>query len=127
MSSGALIARAGVCDLKAGCARGRSQHIGLTSMSVNRTERFLAKLVLTERRASSPADSEGSEARLAFSHQCGSQVILHWIGLLLRSQAAAQRIRLATQIGSSLVGVLYILDEPSIGLHQRITDACSIR
>ena len=38
----------------------------------------------------------------------------------------AQRIRLATQIGSSLVGVLYILDEPSIGLHQRIMPACWI-
>src|SRR5271168_462676 len=35
------------------------------------------------------------------------------------SGGEAQRIRLATQIGSSLVGVLYILDEPSIGLHQR--------
>ena len=36
--------------------------------------------------------------------------------------ARAQRIRLATQIGSSLMGVLYILDEPSIGLHQRDND-----
>jgi excinuclease ABC subunit A len=48
------------------------------------------------------------------------------IGYLSMDRAAAtlsggeaQRIRLATQIGSSLVGVLYILDEPSIGLHQR--------
>src|SRR4029079_5414237 len=38
------------------------------------------------------------------------------------SRAAAQRIRLATQIGAGLVGVLYILDEPSIGLHQRDND-----
>jgi len=38
------------------------------------------------------------------------------------SGGEAQRIRLATQIGSSLVGVLYILDEPSIGLHQRDND-----
>mgnify|MGYP002243699019 CR=1 FL=1 len=36
----------------------------------------------------------------------------------------AQRIRLATQIGSGLVGVAYILDEPSIGLHQRIMTSC---
>ena len=43
-----------------------------------------------------------------------------------RSPAArAQRIRLATQIGSSLMGVLYILDEPSIGLHQRDDASCS--
>lgn len=38
------------------------------------------------------------------------------------SGGESQRIRLATQIGSSLVGVLYILDEPSIGLHQRDND-----
>ena len=38
------------------------------------------------------------------------------------SGGEAQRIRLATQIGSSLMGVLYILDEPSIGLHQRDND-----
>ena len=37
----------------------------------------------------------------------------------------AQRIRLASQIGAGLVGVMYILDEPSIGLHQRIINACS--
>ena len=41
------------------------------------------------------------------------------IGLLALSGGEGQRIRLATQIGSGLVGVLYILDEPSIGLHQR--------
>ena len=40
------------------------------------------------------------------------------------SGGESQRIRLATQIGSSLTGVLYILDEPSIGLHQRITISC---
>ena len=58
-------------------------------------------------------------ARLRFLSDVG-------LGYLTLSRAAgtlsggeAQRIRLATQIGSSLVGVLYILDEPSIGLHQR--------
>jgi len=40
------------------------------------------------------------------------------------SGGEAQRIRLATQIGSRLMGVLYVLDEPSIGLHPRITTAC---
>ena len=43
------------------------------------------------------------------------------------SGGEAQRIRLATQIGSGLVGVLYILDEPSIGLHQRDNDRLMIR
>jgi excinuclease ABC subunit A len=40
-------------------------------------------------------------------------------GTLVCREAEAQRIRLASQIGSGLVGVMYILDEPSIGLHQR--------
>ena len=59
------------------------------------------------------------QERLAFLDNVG-------VGYLSMDRAAAtlsggeaQRIRLATQIGSSLVGVLYILDEPSIGLHQR--------
>ena len=43
------------------------------------------------------------------------------------SGGEAQRIRLATQIGSGLVGVAYILDEPSIGLHQRDNDKLLIR
>jgi excinuclease ABC subunit A len=71
-------------------------------------ERRIARLVLRE-----------IEERLAFLENVG-------VGYLSMSRASAtlsggeaQRIRLATQIGSSLVGVLYILDEPSIGLHQR--------
>src|SRR6202034_2231864 len=62
------------------------------------------------------------EERLSFLENVG-------IGYLSMNRASAtlsggeaQRIRLATQIGSSLVGVLYILDEPSIGLHQRDND-----
>ena len=62
---------------------------------------------------------------------CGASQLLDKVGLdyLTLSRAAgtlsggeAQRIRLATQIGSRLSGVLYILDEPSIGLHQRDND-----
>jgi excinuclease ABC subunit A len=76
--------------------------------SISEQEQRIARLVLRE-----------IEERLRFLENVG-------IGYLTLERAAstlsggeAQRIRLATQIGSSLVGVLYILDEPSIGLHQR--------
>ena len=80
----------------------------LTQIELTETERHIARLVLRE-----------IAERLRFLEDVG-------IGYLSMDRAAAtlsggeaQRIRLATQIGSSLVGVLYILDEPSIGLHQR--------
>jgi len=80
----------------------------IASVELTETERAIAKLVVRE-----------VEERLTFLVSVG-------IGYLTLERAAttlsggeAQRIRLATQIGSSLVGVLYILDEPSIGLHQR--------
>lgn len=61
-------------------------------------------------------------ARLNFLHSVG----LHYLNLLRSARSLsggeAQRIRLATQIGSGLQGVLYVLDEPSIGLHQRDND-----
>ena len=62
-------------------------------------------------------------SRLGLPGQCRTWIICHLsraAGTL--SGGEAQRIRLATQIGSSLMGVLYILDEPSIGLHQRDND-----
>ncbi len=80
----------------------------LDEVALTETERHIARLILRE-----------IEERLRFLENVG-------IGYLSMDRAAAtlsggeaQRIRLATQIGSSLVGVLYILDEPSIGLHQR--------
>jgi excinuclease ABC subunit A len=80
----------------------------LDEVRLSDTERHIARLILRE-----------IEERLHFLENVG-------IGYLSMDRAAAtlsggeaQRIRLATQIGSSLVGVLYILDEPSIGLHQR--------
>ncbi|MDQ3676712.1 MAG: excinuclease ABC subunit UvrA, partial [Actinomycetota bacterium] len=91
-----------------------------TAMSVRRALRWLADVELTEteRHIARLILREISE-RLRFLEDVG-------IGYLSMERAAAtlsggeaQRIRLATQIGSSLVGVLYILDEPSIGLHQR--------
>jgi excinuclease ABC subunit A len=80
----------------------------IRDVELSEQERRIARLVLRE-----------IEERLAFLENVG-------VGYLSMDRAAAtlsggeaQRIRLATQIGSSLVGVLYILDEPSIGLHQR--------
>ncbi len=80
----------------------------LDAVELSETERAIARLILRE-----------IEERLRFLDNVG-------VGYLSLERAAstlsggeAQRIRLATQIGSSLVGVLYILDEPSIGLHQR--------
>ena len=58
-------------------------------------------------------------ARLGFLQSVGLQYLTLSRGAATLSGGEAQRIRLATQIGSSLMGVLYILDEPSIGLHQR--------
>ncbi len=61
-------------------------------------------------------------ARLKFLHNVGLDYLSLARGAATLSGGEAQRIRLATQIGSSLVGVVYILDEPSIGLHQRDND-----
>lgn len=59
------------------------------------------------------------KSRLNFLRSVGLQYLMLMRSASTLSGGEAQRIRLATQIGSSLVGVLYILDEPSIGLHQR--------
>jgi len=62
------------------------------------------------------------KARLRFLMDVGLQYLTLSRGAATLSGGESQRIRLATQIGSSLMGVLYILDEPSIGLHQRDND-----
>ncbi len=94
--------------------------VELTEMSVTELFNFIENLPLTETNKiiSAPLIKE-IKARLNFLIDVG-------LGYLTLSRAAAtlsggeaQRIRLATQIGSGLSGVLYILDEPSIGLHQR--------
>src|SRR3712207_30783 len=72
------------------------------------TERAIARLILRE-----------IDERLRFLDNVGVGYLSLERGAATLSGGEAQRIRLATQIGSSLVGVLYILDEPSIGLHQR--------
>jgi excinuclease ABC subunit A len=100
------------------------QHIGkITSLSVTDAFQFFQGLQLTEK--------EMKIAHLIFREISERLGFLINVGLdyLTLSRAAgtlsggeAQRIRLATQIGSRLTGVLYILDEPSIGLHQRDND-----
>ncbi len=62
------------------------------------------------------------QARLQFLKDVGLEYLTLDRGSATLSGGEAQRIRLATQIGSSLVGVIYILDEPSVGLHQRDND-----
>src|ERR671915_685273 len=91
-----------------------------TQMSVTRAAEFLETLELTEtEQLIGRRIVKEIRERLAFLENVG-------VGYLQLDRAAstlsggeAQRLRLATQIGSQLVGVLYILDEPSIGLHQR--------
>ncbi len=79
-----------------------------SKVSLTDTERQIAKQILKE-----------ITARLSFMQNVGLEYLTLERKAGTLSGGEAQRIRLATQIGSSLVGVLYILDEPSIGLHQR--------
>lgn len=92
----------------------------LTERSIQSAREFLGQLSLSEREAyiARPVLKELSE-RLGFLVDVGLGYLTLARSAASLSGGEAQRIRLATQIGSSLVGVLYILDEPSIGLHQR--------
>ncbi len=92
----------------------------VTSMSVEETLKFFTSLQLTdvEKQISKQITKE-IKARLNFMKNVGLDYLTLERKASSLSGGEAQRIRLATQIGSSLVGVLYILDEPSIGLHQR--------
>jgi excinuclease ABC subunit A len=95
----------------------------VTDFSITEAKAFFEQLTLTEK--------EEQIARMILKEICDRIDFLINVGLdyLTLSRAAgtlsggeAQRIRLATQIGSALTGVLYVLDEPSIGLHQRDND-----
>ena len=95
----------------------------VSALCIRDARTFFAGLTLTEKEQMIAAQIlKEINARLGFLIDVG-------LGYLTLSRAAAslsggeaQRIRLATQIGSALMGVLYILDEPSIGLHQRDND-----
>ncbi|HEY4543982.1 MAG TPA: excinuclease ABC subunit UvrA, partial [Tissierellaceae bacterium] len=97
--------------------------IDVTDLSVNKSIEFFDNLKLTQTQLIIAEQIlKEIKERLSFLQNVG-------LGYLTLSRMAgtlsggeAQRIRLATQIGSSLVGVIYVLDEPSIGLHQRDND-----
>ena len=92
----------------------------LCELPISEARDFLADLNLTGQ-AAQIAGSVLTEinARLGFLVDVGLDYLSMARGAATLSGGEAQRIRLATQIGSGLVGVLYVLDEPSIGLHQR--------
>jgi excinuclease ABC subunit A len=93
------------------------------SLSVERADEFFAQLKLTEFQEKIAHDIiKEIHARLGFLKNVGLGYLTLNRESGTLSGGEAQRIRLATQIGAGLVGVLYILDEPSIGLHQRDND-----
>ncbi|MCP4722954.1 MAG: excinuclease ABC subunit UvrA, partial [Desulfobacteraceae bacterium] len=105
---------------------GRSVMVGgktiweITALSIQNSVRFMSKLTLGGK-DQIIADSILKEliARLGFLENVGLEYLSLDRAAATLSGGESQRIRLATQIGSNLTGVLYVLDEPSIGLHQR--------
>jgi excinuclease ABC subunit A len=95
-----------IADFSQMSARGAAEWIG--SLELTETERAIARLIVRE-----------ITERLTFLENVGIGYLSLGRSARSLSGGEAQRIRLATQIGSSLVGVMYVLDEPSIGLHQR--------
>jgi excinuclease ABC subunit A len=89
-------------------------------MSIGESAKFLAALELTERdRLIAERVTKEINARLGFLLDVGLDYLTLSRSAGTLAGGEAQRIRLASQIGSGLVGTLYVLDEPSIGLHQR--------
>ena len=86
----------------------RAASAWIQALRLSETERAIARLIVRE-----------ISERLAFLENVGIGYLSLGRSARSLSGGEAQRIRLATQIGSSLVGVMYVLDEPSIGLHQR--------
>ena len=107
-----LAVTGGGLDIDAFCRKSVTQaldfvdHLELTEAQMRIAERILKEI----------------KSRLGFLQSVGLQYLTLSRGAGSLSGGESQRIRLATQIGSSLMGVLYILDEPSIGLHQRDND-----
>ena len=95
-----------IADFSQMSARGAAEWIA--ALELTETERAIARLIVRE-----------ITERLAFLENVGIGYLSLGRSARSLSGGEAQRIRLATQIGSSLVGVMYVLDEPSIGLHQR--------
>ena len=95
----------------------------VTALSINKLQKFLQELQLTETQMLIGGQIlKEIKARIQFLMDVGLNYLTLARATASLSGGEAQRIRLATQIGSGLVGVAYILDEPSIGLHQRDND-----
>ena len=95
----------------------------VTALSINKLQEFLHELQLTETQLLIGGQIlKEIKARIQFLMDVGLDYLTLARATASLSGGEAQRIRLATQIGSGLVGVAYILDEPSIGLHQRDND-----
>jgi excinuclease ABC subunit A len=95
----------------------------VTSFSIGDAQRYFESLELTKKElAIASLILKEINSRLGFLVNVGLEYLSLSRAAGTLSGGEAQRIRLATQIGSSLMGVLYILDEPSIGLHQRDND-----
>ena len=95
----------------------------LTDMPINKIKKYLNELQLSKtKRMIAEQILKEIDARLQFLIDVGLEYLTLSRSAGTLSGGEAQRIRLATQIGSGLTGVLYILDEPSIGLHQRDND-----
>ena len=95
----------------------------VTSFSIENLKKFMSELRLTEQQELIGKQIlKEIRARVGFLSEVGLDYLSLSRATATLSGGEAQRIRLATQIGSGLVGVAYILDEPSIGLHQRDND-----
>ncbi|MBK4139480.1 excinuclease ABC subunit UvrA [Corynebacterium macginleyi] len=104
----------------ASASHGEQSIAGLSALSIEDASEFLDTLCLGHREEIiAGAVLKETQARLRFLLDVGLNYLTLDRGASTLSGGEAQRIRLATQIGSGLAGVLYVLDEPSIGLHQR--------
>jgi len=114
------------CESARLCPEALAVHVGkksiheVTNLTIQGASLFFGELKLRKRETVIAAQVlKEINARLGFLEAVGLEYLTLARAAETLSGGEAQRIRLATQIGSSLVGVLYILDEPSIGLHQR--------
>src|SRR3990172_9356795 len=97
--------------------------VELTALSIKDCDEFFKKLKLTVRKKNiSKVVTKEIEARLSFMLDVGIEYLSLDRRAHTLSGGEAQRIRLASQLGSGLVGALYVLDEPTIGLHSRDND-----
>ena len=107
-----LAVTVGGLDIDAFCHKSVTQALDFVDhLELSETQMMIAERIMKE-----------IKNRLGFLQSVGLQYLTLSRGAGSLSGGESQRIRLATQIGSSLMGVLYILDEPSIGLHQRDND-----